>query len=111
MISPERLAELKLRVAEVVRQCPVPIREVRVFGSVARGTDTPTSDVDLLVRLDDTFMPSLFDQYDLDAAFAAGLQQPVDVLIDVRHFRSQPNNPHERFVNKVLPISFIVHHG
>lgn len=53
---------------------------VRVFGSVARGEATETSDVDLLVH----FKPgaSLFDLMDLQEETAALLKTRVDVVSD-----------------------------
>jgi hypothetical protein len=56
------------------------IREVRVFGSAVRGTDTEASDIDLLVDLE----PGV-DLFDL-AAFVVAVEKmtgfPVDVLTD-----------------------------
>jgi len=53
-------------------------RRVRLFGSVARGDDTATSDIDLLVD----FEPgsSLFDLYRLTSELEELLGQPVDVV-------------------------------
>ena len=53
------------------------IRNVRVFGSVARGTDRPDSDVDLLVDLPDGI--SLFTIVKLQAELADLLKANVDV--------------------------------
>ncbi len=52
--------------------------DVRVFGSIARGTDTSRSDIDLLVR----FAPSrsLFDLVDLADELEALLGVQVDVI-------------------------------
>ena len=47
----ERLMEQREQVLAVAERRGA--RNVRVFGSVARGDDGPTSDVDLLVDLDD----------------------------------------------------------
>ncbi|RIJ77537.1 helix-turn-helix domain-containing protein [Nakamurella silvestris] len=54
--------------------------DVRVFGSVLRGEDTPDSDVDLLVR----FAPgaSLLDQAQLVLELEDLLGVPVDVVSD-----------------------------
>lgn len=51
---------------------------VSVFGSVARGDETPESDVDLLVD----FLPgaSLTDQFRLQEELAELLKTPVDVI-------------------------------
>jgi len=51
---------------------------VRVFGSIARGEDTPDSDVDLLVRFDPD--ASLFDLVELSDELEALLGVHVDVL-------------------------------
>ncbi|MGG7305863.1 nucleotidyltransferase domain-containing protein [Curtobacterium sp. AB451] len=56
------------------------LRDVRVFGSVVRGHDTETSDIDLLVSITST--TSLFDL----GGFAHAVEQitgfPVDLLAD-----------------------------
>jgi uncharacterized protein len=54
------------------------VRHVRVFGSVADGTDTPDSDVDLLVDLDDGV--GLFGVGALQAELEQILGRPVDVV-------------------------------
>jgi predicted nucleotidyltransferase len=51
---------------------------VRVFGSAARGSDTPTSDLDLLVRFEPS--SSLFDLVDLADELEALLGLKVDVV-------------------------------
>jgi predicted nucleotidyltransferase len=53
-------------------------RNVRVFGSVARGEDTESSDLDLLI--DPTPETSLFDIGAMRAELRALLGVPVDVL-------------------------------
>jgi uncharacterized protein len=55
-------------------------RNVRVFGSVARGEDRPDSDVDLLVDMDDD--RSLLDLVGLGQDLQELLQRKVDVLTD-----------------------------
>jgi predicted nucleotidyltransferase len=52
------------------------VRFALLFGSVARGTDTPASDVDLLVELRDS---SLERVVDLSAKLTAAVGRPVDV--------------------------------
>jgi uncharacterized protein len=59
--------------------------EIRVFGSVARGTDTPESDLDLLVSFDDG--ASYFDLVGLTQELTLVLDVPVDVVSD---FGSSP---------------------
>ncbi len=51
---------------------------VSVFGSVARGDDTPSSDIDFLVEFDEG--SSLFDLMNLQEALEALLGVPVDVV-------------------------------
>lgn len=53
-------------------------RAVALFGSVARGDDTPESDIDFLVEFDKG--SSLFDLMDLQEALEGLLGVPVDVV-------------------------------
>ena len=53
---------------------------VRVFGSVARGEAGPTSDIDLLVKMDRG--RSLLDLIELSQELAIVLQRKVDILTD-----------------------------
>lgn len=55
-------------------------RNVRVFGSVARGEERSDSDVDLLVEMDDE--RSLLDLVGLEQDLEELLQRKVDVLTD-----------------------------
>ena len=55
-------------------------RNVRVFGSVARGEDRPDSDVDLLVDVEPG--RSLLDVIALEQDLEALLGRPVDVQTD-----------------------------
>ena len=55
-------------------------RNVRVFGSVARGEDRSDSDVDLLVEMEDG--RSLLDLVGLEQALEALLERRVEVLTD-----------------------------
>lgn len=54
------------------------VTNVRVFGSVARGTDDPGSDIDLLVDLDPG--ADLLDLAALDLELAELLAHPVDIV-------------------------------
>lgn len=56
----------------------VGVRDVRIFGSVARGDDTATSDIDLLVTLDDP-KRGLLPLADLAQRLSALLGEDVDV--------------------------------
>lgn len=53
---------------------------VRVFGSVARGEAGPTSDIDLLVKMDRG--RSLLDLIELSQDLESLLQRKVDILTD-----------------------------
>ena len=55
-------------------------RNVRVFGSVAKGEDRPNSDVDLLVDMADD--RSLLDLVALAQELEELLERPVDVLTE-----------------------------
>ncbi len=55
-------------------------RNVRVFGSVARGDASPTSDIDLLVRMDRG--RSLLDLIELSQELESVLHRKVDILTD-----------------------------
>ena len=55
-------------------------RNVRVFGSVARGEAGPTSDVDLLVEMD--CGRSLLDLIELSQDLESFLERKVDILTD-----------------------------
>lgn len=55
-------------------------RNVRVFGSVARGDASPESDVDFLVEMDRG--RSLLDLIELSQDLESLLQRKVDVLTD-----------------------------
>lgn len=56
------------------------ISEIRVFGSVARGTDRHGSDIDLLVTFDQSADPLGFAVFVAEATELLGF--PVDVVVD-----------------------------
>jgi uncharacterized protein len=56
------------------------VANVRVFGSCVRGTDTPDSDVDLLVTPDDD--ATVFDLAGLEVELTQLLGTRVDVVTD-----------------------------
>lgn len=70
------LAELRAAVLRVTREHGV--RNVRVFGSFARGEQRPTSDVDLLVDLPEGM--SLFQFVGLKLDLEDALHRKVDVV-------------------------------
>jgi uncharacterized protein len=56
---------------------PAKLVRLRLFGSVARGTHTDQSDVDLLLDFNDT--PSLFDLCEIQNTLENALGMPVDL--------------------------------
>lgn len=70
------------------------VREVRVFGSVARSAASPRSDIDLLVRFDDG--ASAFDQVELTLDLQKLLRRKVDVVEEGGlHWLVKPQVLHE----------------
>jgi uncharacterized protein len=55
------------------------IRHLALFGSKARGDDSPKSDVDLLADYDRARRLTLFDKAGLEAELADVLMAPVDL--------------------------------
>jgi predicted nucleotidyltransferase len=55
------------------------IRHLMLFGSKARGDDSPKSDVDLLADYDRARKLTLFDKAGLEVELAALLAAPVDL--------------------------------
>lgn len=56
------------------------VRELSVFGSVARGQARPGSDVDLLVVFEEGARVTLFTLIDLQAELSDLLKRPVDLV-------------------------------
>lgn len=74
-------AMLKSRREEIIRIAAAHgARDVRVFGSVVRGEDSGTSDVDFLVKMESG--RTLFDLVGLTQALATALGRKVDVLTE-----------------------------
>ena len=78
MVMMERLDTLR----EAIRRTAAEngARSIRVFGSVARGEDTPNSDVDFLVALQPG--RTLFDLARLELRLEAMLGRRVDVVTE-----------------------------
>lgn len=70
----------------------------RVFGSVARGSDTPGSDLDLLI--DPTPQTTLFDI----GAIRHELQQLLGVPVDVLTPQALPERFRQRVLAEALPV-------
>ena len=73
-------------------------RRPRVFGSVARGSDGPSSDIDLLVEVGDEV--SLFELARAEAALSDLLGAPVDVVPD----RALRVSVSASVVNDIVPL-------
>lgn len=54
------------------------IQRIGIFGSTARGEQTPTSDVDVLVSFSDP--PSMFRFLELERRLSELLKRPVDLV-------------------------------
>lgn len=78
MTTTATLRDRRDRILELVEQHGA--HNVRVFGSVARGEAGPTSDVDLLVEMDQD--RSLLDLIELSQKLEAFLQRKVDIHTD-----------------------------
>jgi predicted nucleotidyltransferase len=73
-------------------------RNVRVFGSVARGDATNASDIDLLVDLDPG--RSLFDH----AAFVVELEEALGCRVDVATERGLRERIRQRVLDEAVPL-------
>ena len=56
------------------------VKSLHIFGSVARGTSTDKSDIDILVSFYET--PSLFILVSLETRLSRLLSRPVDLVLD-----------------------------
>ena len=75
MITRETLRQKREAIMEIARQHGA--RDIRLFGSVARGENTEASDVDILVRFERE--RSLFDH----GGLIADLEELLGVKVDV----------------------------
>lgn len=57
-----------------------PVTRAWLFGSFARGEETPLSDVDLLVQFDETARVSLLKHASMANELEALLERPVDLV-------------------------------
>jgi predicted nucleotidyltransferase/DNA-binding XRE family transcriptional regulator len=74
------------------------ISRIRVFGSSVHGTDTPLSDIDLLVSFDDR--ASLYDLTGFAAEAEELLGYPVDVISD----RTPMSDVMRRILAEAVPL-------
>lgn len=79
--SPPTLELLRAHREEILRlAAKYGARNVRVFGSVARGNASPNSDVDVLVQFPDTYR--LMQHAGLTAGLRDLLERDVDVSVE-----------------------------
>lgn len=57
-----------------------PVKRAYVFGSVARGEQTPDSDIDILVELDYEQGADFYQLLDMQEQLSALLNKPVDLV-------------------------------
>ena len=71
-----------------------PIEKAWLFGSCSRGEETPKSDVDLLVRYQDSDSMSLFDISRIMVNLKKIIKRPVDLIEEdcLLHFASKSAN-------------------
>jgi uncharacterized protein len=56
------------------------VMHAALFGSVARGSSTPESDIDIMIEIDPDVRMTVFDYVDLKDYIAALFREPVDVI-------------------------------
>ena len=91
---PELDDDTRARLISVLRQHGV--RRAGVFGSFARGEQTPTSDVDLLIEPDAT--ATLFTLAGLEMALEEVLGRPVDLIT----FNALETSARQRLRERIL---------
>lgn len=97
---PPSLAELRARRAELMARLePYGVEEVLVFGSVARGTQGPGSDLDVLIDLD----PARHGLFDL-AGVGAVLEELLGCRVDVVAPRFLSAPPPERLTQAAVVL-------
>ncbi|HOQ51237.1 MAG TPA: nucleotidyltransferase family protein [Candidatus Atribacteria bacterium] len=70
------IEEIKKKIIPVLQRYQV--RKASIFGSIVRGEDTPESDIDILVELNDNL--SLLDFVSLKLELEEALQKRVDLV-------------------------------
>jgi predicted nucleotidyltransferase len=82
------------------------IEEIRLFGSLARGTRNPYADADLLVVLDATDLPFR----DRMARYKpAGSPVPMDLMVCTRDELERERAAGNRFVRRILADSAVLY--
>ncbi|MBB1092581.1 nucleotidyltransferase family protein [Rhodopseudomonas palustris] len=56
------------------------VRRAALFGSLARGSDRPDSDIDIMIEIDPEAHITVFDYADLKDYIAGLFDRPVDVV-------------------------------
>jgi len=56
------------------------VRHAALFGSVARGSNSADSDIDIMVEIDPDARMTVFDYVDLKEYIAGLFEEPVDVV-------------------------------
>jgi predicted nucleotidyltransferase len=56
------------------------VKHVALFGSVARGSNRPDSDIDIMIEIDPDARITVFDYVDLKEYIARLFDEPVDVV-------------------------------
>ena len=82
------------------------IAEIRLFGSLARGTVNPYADADLLVVLDATDLP-FRDR--LPRYKPMGSPVPLDVMVCTREELSRELSAGNRFVRRMVDDSILLY--
>jgi predicted nucleotidyltransferase len=85
MLPSEILQKRRVEVLEIMKRYPR-LENLRVFGSIARGEDTPESDIDFIV--DPASNATLFDVGGLQEDLTELLGIPVHVTTTGEHLRT-----------------------
>ncbi|OGU66325.1 MAG: hypothetical protein A2499_15620 [Stygiobacter sp. RIFOXYC12_FULL_38_8] len=93
------IAELRNKKEDILKLAYIfGVKEIRVFGSVARNEQNDNSDIDLLVEMEKN--KSLFDRLDFKHEIEQLLQQKVDV-ISIKAIRGRLK---ENILKESLPL-------
>lgn len=102
---PAVLADLRCAAAAHAATLPE-IAEIRLYGSLARGTANPYADADILVVLDETDLP-FHDR--LPRYKPMGAPVPLDVTVCTRDELQRELAAGNRFVRRVMDDSVILY--
>jgi hypothetical protein len=96
MITQEAIHQKREAILEIARRHGA--HDIRIFGSVARGEATESSDVDLIVRFDPG--RSLFDH----GALMVDLEELLGVAVDVVSERGMRDRFREHVIKEMVPL-------